>query len=140
VFVGGLLTSLTPCIYPMIPITAAVIGSQGVTEHGRAVLPARRVAALTMSYVTGLALLYASLGLFAGLSGTLFGGISTNPWSLILMANVLLVFALMMLDVIPVLVPTRWLTRAASRQTGGRLIGAFAAPRPDWSPLRAAHR
>jgi thiol:disulfide interchange protein DsbD len=125
VFAGGVLTSLTPCIYPMIPITAAVIGSQGVDRETGTAMPPRRVIGLTLAYVVGLALVYALLGLVAGLSGTLFGGISTNPWVLIVMANVLLLFALMMFDVVPVLVPTRWLARAASRQSGGRYLGAL---------------
>jgi cytochrome c-type biogenesis protein len=105
IFAGGVLTSLTPCIYPMIPITAAVVGGQTGTRENATVRSRGRVLALTMAYVTGLALAYASLGLLAGLTGTLFGGISTNPWVLIVMANLLLLFALMMLDVLPVPVP-----------------------------------
>ena len=97
-FAGGVATSLTPCLYPMIPITAAIVG------EGSAVAPdARsrwRTARLTAAYVLGLAAVYAGLGLLAGLTGTLFGGISTNPWSLAIQGNLLLLFALMMLDVI----------------------------------------
>lgn len=114
-----LLTSLTPCIYPMIPITAAVVGGQsGSRARGR-------VLALTIAYVLGLSLAYAALGLLAGLTGTLFGGISTNPWLLIAMANLLLLFALMMLDVLPVPVPQSLLARAAGMDGNGRLLGAF---------------
>jgi thiol-disulfide isomerase/thioredoxin len=110
VFAGGLLTSLTPCIYPMIPITAAVVGGQSDHGDGRSA-PKGRVIALTMAYVVGLALAYASLGLLAGLTGTLFGGISTNPWLQLLIANLLLIFAFMMFEVIPVPVPRRlWAT------------------------------
>lgn len=132
VFAGGVLTSLTPCIYPMIPITAAVVGSQ----HGRGTIGDGGTAgdganrfrawALTFAYVTGLALTYALLGLLAGLSGSLFGSVSTNKWMLLGMANLMLAFALMMFDVLPVPVPTAWLTRASSMQTGGRIAGAFA--------------
>lgn len=125
VFAGGLLTSLTPCIYPMIPITAAVVGGQysGAAESAA---PKGRPYALTFAYVTGLALTYALLGLVAGLSGSLFGAISTNKWLLLAMANLLLAFALMMLDVLPVPVPSSWMTRASSLGGGGRLAGAFA--------------
>ncbi|MGV3710406.1 MAG: cytochrome c biogenesis protein CcdA [Gemmatimonas sp.] len=126
VFAGGVLTSLTPCIYPMIPITAAVIGGgTNVGQDAGSKPVRRRVVALTLSYVSGLAIVYAALGLVAGLSGTLFGGISTNPWSLIVMANLLLLFALMMLDVLPVLVPQALLQRAATTSAGGRIAGAF---------------
>ena len=124
VFLGGVLTSLTPCIYPMIPITAAIVGGQsGASAQGSR--SRGRVVALTMAYVSGLALAYATLGLIAGLTGTLFGGISTNPWLLILMANLLFAFALMMIDVIAVPVPQRLLARAAGMDAQGRLIGAF---------------
>jgi len=121
VYAGGVLTSLTPCIYPMIPITAAVVGGQSV---GRAA-SATRVLVLTASYVLGLALVYAVLGLIAGLTGTLFGGISTNPWLYFLLANVLAIFAFAMLDVLPVPVPRALLARAASLGTRGRMAGAF---------------
>ena len=119
VFAGGVLTSLTPCIYPMIPITAAVVGGQSASRSRG------RVLALTGAYVLGLSLAYATLGLVAGLTGTLFGSISTNPWLLIVMANLLVLFALMMLDVLPVPVPQSLLARAAGMEGRGRLVGAF---------------
>jgi thiol:disulfide interchange protein DsbD len=122
VFAGGVATSLTPCIYPMIPITAAIVGGQSVETA-----PSRwRTVALTAAYVGGLAAVYAGLGLFAGLTGTLFGGISTNPWALFAQGNVLLLFALMMFDVLPVPVPQSLIQRAALMETRGRAAGAFA--------------
>ncbi|HEY9229751.1 MAG TPA: cytochrome c biogenesis protein CcdA [Gemmatimonadaceae bacterium] len=123
VFVGGVLTSLTPCIYPMIPITAAIVGGTSVGEEaGR---PKWRPALLTLLYVLGLALVYSALGLFAGLSGTLFGAVSTNPWLYFVMANLLLLAALSMLDVLPVRVPSWVLQRASTAGTAGRASGAF---------------
>lgn len=123
IFVGGVLTSFTPCIYPMIPITAAIVGGTSVGETaGR---PRWRPALLTFLYVLGLALVYAGLGLFAGLSGTLFGAVSTNPWLYFAMANLLLLAALSMLDVIPVRVPSWILQRASTAGTAGRASGAF---------------
>ncbi|HJU87899.1 MAG TPA: cytochrome c biogenesis protein CcdA [Gemmatimonadaceae bacterium] len=121
-FVGGVLTSLTPCVYPMIPITAAIVGGQTVGTSERRT---SRVLALTFSYVVGLALVYATLGLIAGLTGTLFGSISTNPWLYFLMANLLIVAALMMLDVVPVPIPSSLLQRAATAGNGERALGAF---------------
>src|SRR3954471_11884066 len=81
-FGAGLATSLTPCIYPMIPITAGILGGAGAV--GR---PGRRPAAMTAAYVSGLALVYSLLGLLAGLTGTLFGTVSSNPWAYFIMAN-----------------------------------------------------
>ena len=125
VFLGGVLTSLTPCIYPMIPITAAIVGGTSVADP-QAVRPPRwRPLVLTLSYVLGLALVYSALGLFAGLTGTLFGSVSTNPWLYLAMANLLLLAALAMLDVLPVRVPASILERASTAGTAGRVSGAF---------------
>jgi thiol:disulfide interchange protein DsbD len=133
-FGAGVLTSLTPCVYPMIPITAAIVGGQSAAERaaaaaapgGAASRTVRwRPVALTLAYVVGLAVVYAGLGLFAGLTGTLFGSVSTNQWALLAMANVLLLSALAMLDVIPVRMPQALTTRAATAGTAGRATGAF---------------
>ncbi|HZS61513.1 MAG TPA: cytochrome c biogenesis protein CcdA [Gemmatimonadaceae bacterium] len=122
-FVAGVLTSLTPCIYPMIPITAAIVGGGSVKrEAGASKL---RPVALTLSYVIGLAVVYASLGVIAGLTGTLFGSISSNPWSYFVMANLLLVFALVMLDVMPVPIPSSLLTKASQAGGGGSPASAL---------------
>lgn len=125
-FVTGVLTSLTPCIYPMIPITAAIVGGEsvgGATDRSGG--SRWRPVLLTLSYVLGLALVYATLGLLAGLTGTLFGTVSSNPWAYFAMANLLVVFALAMLDVIPVRLPTALTGRAARAGRGGQLLGAF---------------
>jgi len=124
VFAGGVLTSLTPCIYPMIPITAAIVG--GAQAQAGAPGAARwRPLGLTLTYVVGLALVYSMLGLFAGLTGTLFGTVSTNPWLYFLMANVLILAALAMLDILPVRVPAALLSRASTAGTAGRYSGAL---------------
>jgi cytochrome c-type biogenesis protein len=130
-FGAGLLTSLTPCVYPMIPITAGIIGGTAGTSPSR-----RRVVALTLTYVAGLALLYSVMGLVAGLSGQLFGTVASNPWVRLATGNLLLIFGLAMLDVIPVAVPQRLLTWAGGLQGGtypavfvlGATSGIVAAP------------
>jgi cytochrome c-type biogenesis protein len=121
-FIAGVLTSLAPCIYPMIPITAAIVGGSAVGEAPRA---RSRTVFLTLTYVLGLSLAYASVGLFAGLTGTLFGSVSTNPWAYFTMANLLIIAALAILEVIPVRVPAWLLTRAATAGKGGSLYGVF---------------
>ena len=103
------------------PITAAIVGGQQV-----GVVQSRmRTVALTLTYVLGLALLYSVLGLIAGMTGTLFGSISTNPWLYFAMANLLVLGALMMLDVFPVPIPQALLDRASRAGTAGRFSGAF---------------
>jgi cytochrome c-type biogenesis protein len=121
-FIAGVLTSLAPCIYPMIPITAAIVGGSAVGEAPRA---RSRTMFLTFTYVLGLSLAYASVGLFAGLTGTLFGSVSTNPWLYFTMANLLIIAGLAMLEVIPVRVPPWLLARAATAGKGGSLYGVF---------------
>lgn len=118
-FAAGLATSLTPCVYPMIPITAGILGGAGAASRSRG-----RTAALTIAYVTGLALVYALLGLLAGLTGTLFGTVSSNPWANFAMANLLLLFGLAMLEVVPVSAPRR-LVEWAARLTGDSVGGVF---------------
>lgn len=129
-FGAGVLTSLTPCIYPMIPITAAIVGNNalaGTSSNHNNIrqAPRHRIFALTLTYVLGLALVYAALGLFAGLTGTMFGTVSANPWAYFTMANFLLLAALAMLDVLPVRVPSALLNRAASVGSGSSLAGVF---------------
>ncbi|MDB4906595.1 MAG: thiol--disulfide interchange protein [Gemmatimonadetes bacterium] len=123
-FAGGVLTSLTPCIYPMIPITVAIVGG-GAVEPGGAPRPRWRPLGLTLTYVSGLAVVYSALGLLAGMTGTLFGSVSTNPWLYFGMANLLLLAALSMLDVLPIRMPTALLARASSAGTAGRYSGAL---------------
>ena len=122
-FAGGVLTSLTPCVYPMIPITAAIVGGQSTGDKP---VSRFRPALLTFTYVLGLAIVYSALGVFAGLTGTLFGSVSTNPWLYFAMANVLLLAGLGMLDVIPVRLPASVMQRASNLGTAGRFSGAFA--------------
>ncbi|HEV2672466.1 MAG TPA: cytochrome c biogenesis protein CcdA [Gemmatimonadales bacterium] len=130
-FGAGLLTSLNPCIYPMIPITAGTLA--GVNVEGRT---RRRTILLTLTYVSGVALFYALLGLIAGLTGSLFGTIGASPWARLVSGNLLLVFALAMLDVIPVRLPARLAAWAGSLAGGsypavfllGATSGLVAAP------------
>ena len=127
-FGAGVLTSLTPCVYPMIPITAAIIGgqSQSSSDQNSASIASKwRPLGLSLAYVMGLATVYALLGVVAGMTGTMFGTISSNPWAYFTMANLLMVAALSMFDVLPVRVPTALLQMAAGAGTGGRAAGAF---------------
>ena len=118
-FGGGVLASLSPCLYPMIPITVSIIGGTSATTR-------RSRLALALVYVAGLAMVYSALGLLAGLTGTLFGAVSTSPWLSLVMANVLIVAALMTADMIAVPMPEGLHRRAATVGTGGRVGGAFA--------------
>src|SRR5436190_6038212 len=73
IFLGGLLTSLTPCVYPLIPITVGVFGARQADSRGRAVI-------LTTAYVVGMGLVFAALGVTAALAGKAFGTALGNAW------------------------------------------------------------
>ncbi|MBX3146016.1 MAG: sulfite exporter TauE/SafE family protein [Gemmatimonadales bacterium] len=125
------MTSLTPCVYPMIPITAGVLGGAGAVGRSRG-----RTVLLSLVYAIGLASVYATLGVVAAVTGSLFGSISSNPWAYFVMGNLLLLAGLAMLDAIPILVPERvlsWAGRFGSRSLGsvflmGATSGLVAAP------------
>lgn len=135
-FGAGVLTSLTPCIYPMIPITAGLIGGAARSGATDARAARKRTLGLTLTYVTGLALFYALMGLVAGLTGTLFGTVASSPWARLGTAALLLVFGLAMLDVIPIAAPSRVVRWASSFGAGsyptvfllGATSGIVAAP------------
>ena len=130
-FGAGVVTSLTPCVYPLIPITVGIISGTAREGQSRA-----RTVGLTLTYAVGMATLYALLGMLAGLTGSLFGTVSASPWARLVVGNLLLVFGLAMLDVIPVPIPERLLRWAGGLKGGsypavflmGATSGIVAAP------------
>lgn len=127
VFALGLALNLTPCVYPLIPITVAYFSSQ---TEGRT---ARRLG-LPLFYVLGLATMYSALGVFSALSGRLFGAWLQQPLVLILFALLMLVLAASMFGLYDIRVP-QFLTRRAGARAGylgaaimGLLAGVVAAP------------
>ncbi len=72
----GLLLSLTPCVFPMIPILSGII-----VNHGHAVTHLRAFT-LSLAYVLGMAITYALVGVAAGFSGTLLSAALQNAWVL----------------------------------------------------------
>lgn len=132
-FLAGVVTSTNPCIWPMIPITVGTITGVGTQTASRS---RRRTIMLTLTYVAGLALFYAILGLVAGLTGSLFGTIGSSPWARLVTGNLLVLFGLVMLDVIPVRIPAQLATWAGGRGGGsypavfllGATSGIVAAP------------
>ncbi|MFH0822483.1 MAG: cytochrome c biogenesis protein CcdA [Pseudomonadota bacterium] len=92
-FAGGVLASFTPCVYPMIPITAGYVGAGNL---GGSKL---RGFSLSLIYILGLAVTYACLGMFAALTGRFFGEIGSNPWVYFTVANIVIILGLGMLEV-----------------------------------------
>ena len=80
VFMGGFLTSLTPCVYPLIPITVSLFGARdGDVSRTKAL-------ALAAAYVNGMGVMYAALGVVVALAGKGFGTQLANPWVVIPLA------------------------------------------------------
>ena len=117
VFLGGLASSLTPCVYPMIPITVSVIGASADQSRSKAF-------ALSCVYVAGIAVTYTVLGLAAAQSGGMFGAALQNPWVLIAVAVVMLALSLSMFGLYEFALPEGVTTRA-SMTGGGGFLGAF---------------
>lgn len=119
VYLGGVLISFTPCVYPVIPITVAFIGARGDGSKGRGFV-------LSLIYVTGMAVTYTILGAVAALSGRLFGQIQSNPWTYFLIGNLCVLMGLSMLDVFTFTVRTpAFVTRAQSRKQTRGIAGSF---------------
>ncbi len=122
-FLGfGLLLSLTPCMWPMIPILSGIIAGQGGhMTRGRGL-------ALSAAYVLGMALAYAAAGMAAGVTGTLLSSALQNPWVLGGFALVFVVLSMSMFGFYELQLPTALQSRlstTSNRLKGGTLTGVF---------------
>jgi cytochrome c-type biogenesis protein len=128
VFAAGVLTSLTPCVYPMIPVTVTYIG--GAAGGNR-----RRAVGLSVTYVLALATMYASLGVVAASLGKIFGEFTRTPWVFGAVGVVIIVLGLAMLDWISIPILMTGLQGQGARRGGfagaalmGVAAGFVAAP------------
>jgi thiol:disulfide interchange protein DsbD len=124
----GLLTALTPCVYPMIPITLAIFGAKGVSRG--------RATALASAYVAGIAVLFGTLGTIFGLLGKAFGAYLGNPFVVVPLAIFFVAMALSMFGAFELALPSSLqdrLSRVGGRGFGGAFLmglvaGLIAAP------------
>ncbi len=118
IFLGGIATSLTPCVYPMIAITVSVFGARQVKSRLEG-------ATLSTAFVLGIATLFTPLGLVAALTGDVFGSALANPVVLVVLAIVFLALAASMFGAFELNLPPALQNRLA--QVGGvGFKGAFA--------------
>lgn len=115
-FVGGIGCSLTPCVFPMIGITVAVFGAKQAKNRWNAM-------ALSTAYVLGIAVMYTSLGVAAGLAGSIFGSFLANRWVVTGIAVVFAALAMSMFGAFEFVLPSSLTNRAAN--VGG--VGYFGA-------------
>jgi thiol:disulfide interchange protein DsbD len=119
-FAAGVVLSLLPCSYPMIPILSAIIIGEGAR------VTRARGFALSLAYVIGMALVYTALGIAAALVGQSLGAWLQNPWVLGAFALLLSAFALSLIAGFDIALPQRW-QDGVSRASGTRSGGKFAA-------------
>ncbi len=128
IFAGGLALNLTPCVYPLLPITVSYFGGKSGQGQGR-------LLAHGLLYLAGLAATNSALGVAAALSGGLMGAMLQNPLVLVGIAVILVVFASSLFGLWELRLPGR-LTQAASKSYAGYFgslfmgltLGVVAAP------------
>lgn len=121
-FGAGLLLALTPCVFPMIPILSGIIAGQGQQ------LTKTRAFVLSLSYVLGMAITYALVGIAAGLSGSLLSAALQNPWILSSFALIFVVLAFSMFGFFELQLPNAIQSKfsnASNKMKGGSTIGVF---------------
>jgi thiol:disulfide interchange protein DsbD len=117
-FAGGVLTSLTPCVYPLIPITVSIFGARKAGSRAQAM-------ALSGLYVLGIAVMYSALGLGAAVSGAAFGTVMQSRWAVGFVALVFAAMGLSMFGLFELQLPSSWAVRL-NRVGGAGYAGAFA--------------
>jgi cytochrome c-type biogenesis protein len=117
-FLGGLLTSFTPCTYPILPVTVGYLGSRSGGSRMRTIL-------VSWAYALGMALTYAALGMLAGVTGRMFGEVTAHPLSYLVMGNVCILLSLSLFDVFRLPTPGFLARVGGSAGGGGTLGGAF---------------
>jgi len=128
VYLGGLALNLTPCVYPLIPITIGYFGGQSEGRKGRLLIHA-------LLYVLGMSVTYSILGVFASLTGSMLGQALQNPAVLVFIALVMVILALSMFGLYEIRVP-QFIARGAGQTKHGYFgttfmgltIGIIAAP------------
>lgn len=118
VFVWGLALNLTPCVYPIIPITVGYFGGQAGGKTSRTFF-------LASLYVLGMATMYSTLGLIAALTGGLLGTALQSPLVVIAVALVLVGLALSMFGFYEIRVPAALSNLAGGAQSKQGAVGAF---------------
>ena len=116
IFIAGLALNLTPCVYPLIPITIGYFGGQSEGKTSRLVM-------LGLLYMLGMALTYSVVGVITSLSGAVFGSLLQNPIVIIIIALLFVTLALSQFGVYEFKLPDSWVMKAGGAKGGG--FGAF---------------
>lgn len=117
VFAGGIVTSLTPCVYPLIPITVSIFGANESTGILKSFL-------LSVVYVFGIVVTYSILGVAVASTGAVFGQIMANPWVIGFISVILVTLGLSMFGVFEIRLPSSMQNRL-NNVGGAGFLGAF---------------
>lgn len=121
-FVGGLLLSFTPCVFPMYPILTGIIVGQGDK------LSTKKAFTLSFFYVQGMAVTYTILGIVVAIAGAQFQAMFQHPAVLIALSVLFIFLALSMFGVFNLALPSSWqnkLNQVSSSQKGGSYVGVL---------------
>ena len=121
-FLFGVLSSLTPCVYPVIPITVAYIGSRSEGKGRSAGF------FLSLAFVAGLAMVYATLGAVSAKAGQAFGALTQTPWVGLPIAALFFVLSLSMFNLFEFKLPAAFTNRIEQTKQKGKgrgFVGAF---------------
>ncbi|MCU7495537.1 MAG: thioredoxin fold domain-containing protein [Ignavibacteria bacterium] len=128
VFLGGLALNLTPCVYPLVPITIGYFGGQSEGST-------RKLFSLGVLYVLGMALTYSLIGVITALSGAVFGTLMQKPIVVLVVVLVLFTLSLSMFGVYEFKLPDSLVAKAGGAKGGyfgaffmGLTMGIVAAP------------
>lgn len=128
IFLGGLALNLTPCVYPLIPITISYFGAQSSGSRAQSIL-------MGVAYALGMSVTYSSLGVFAALTGSLLGSALQNPIVILGVALVLIALGTSMFGLFEIRVPQKLAVAGNKNRSGlfgsllmGLLVGFIAAP------------
>lgn len=122
-FVGGLLLSFTPCVFPMYPILTGIIVGQKET------LSTKKAFSLSFFYVQGMAITYTALGIVVALAGAKFQAMFQHPYVLIALSALFIFLALSMFGLFNLALPSSWqnkLNNISNNQKGGSYVGVLA--------------
>lgn len=116
VFLGGLALNLTPCVYPLIPITIGYFGGQSEGSTSKLFM-------MGLFYLLGMALTYSVVGVVTALSGAVFGTLMQNPIVILAIVAVLVILSLSQFGVYEFKLPDSWAMKAGGARGG--MFGAF---------------
>lgn len=128
IFLGGLALNLTPCVYPLIPITVSYFGAQVSGSKSQSIM-------MGVFYALGMSVTYSSLGVFAALTGSLLGNALQNPFVIAGVALILIALGTSMFGLFEIRVPQKLALMGNKNRSGyfgslvmGLTVGFIAAP------------